>query len=226
MNVKQKLQKCFRREHADITAKHKTYCMMKTLAVAAVIAGCVEINAMECVLSEKPKESVSSAVTKVITEEQVSQAWDEFDARGDYWDIAHDCDRFYEKACLPETSQKEAIELLEDAICGPKDIIIRSYLKQEEQRFVDLLNQSLRQDAQQSLLEICSKYDINFSFIYSHVLSRNCILSFAYKLSSFSDAYNKKRSVFWILVEGIGRKSNYLKDLSLLLGALRRITYE
>lgn len=142
-------------------------------------------------------------LTTLITKEDVIQARDDFTNRDETWKILNICDAAYEQAKSQETSIEESIEHWKVAFCGPAELVIRAYIDQEEQRFIEILDQNLDKSLR-PLKAVCSQQDIDFGFILNLGICKDSASSLGYKFLQFEDIQKKKRAIFWLLVAATG----------------------
>ncbi|MDR1982966.1 MAG: hypothetical protein LBQ08_04195 [Holosporaceae bacterium] len=173
---------------------------MKKL-VATILLSAMCLGTVYCMDILDTTHTENPAIAATITKEQLIQARGELIYRDDFWNIRHQCKTAAARAISEDISMssEESIELLKKAFCGPIELGIRAYVDQEEQRFVDIIDQSLG-----ALREVCSQQDIDFSLILQLGIYESAAESIGYKFLKFKDIQEKKRSIFWLLVADTG----------------------
>jgi hypothetical protein len=173
--------------------KHTLFAL--SVAITALI---IPIHAMEDI---NPIEQKHQAVVSLISKEQAALAKNSIDDREDFWDIIEKTQEAFDRAISKGTPvpPEESIELLKFAFCGVKEIGIRAYIEQEEQRFVDLFNIILRKGLNPLRAE-CIQQGIDLNFVFQLGICNEAAGSIGYKFVRFGDLQNRKRAMFWFLV--------------------------
>lgn len=180
--------------------KHTLFAL--SVAITALI---IPIHAMEDI---NPIEQKHQAVVSLISKEQAALAKNSIDDREDFWDIIEKTQEVFDRAISKGTPvpPEESIELLKFAFCGVKEIGIRAYIEQEEQRFVDLFDIILRKGLNPLRAE-CLQQGIDPNFILQLGICKEAAGSLGYKFLSFEDVQNRERAMFWFLVADSSRNS-------------------